>query len=216
MTDTASTPEPAPDDNADAQWLAALAGQPDALADARLNQQAAALRQALQQRSRQLDEAVPAADAALWQQLQFRLRREGLLKQPPRWQRLPAWGLAATVALAAGLGLQLGGSAGGWFGGWLGGWFGGGPGGDSGADVLRGGPGLQLRVSQPEARLAELLAGLQAAGAKPTVSRPGGGRILLQVAASEAVLDYLASQRIEPPRADGLVTLLLVPLSDRP
>lgn len=202
-------PAPSPDDAAAAQWLAALAGQPDAQADGRLNRQAGALRQALQQRSRQLDQAVPAADAALWQQLQFRLRREGLLQPPPRWQRLPAWGLAATVALAVGLGLQLGGHPGGWFGGWSGG--------DGGADVLRGGaPGLQLRVSEPEVRLAELLAGLQAAGAQPTVSRPGGGRILLQVAASEPVLDYLASQRIEPPRADGVISLLLVPLTDRP
>ena len=33
---------------------------------------------------------------------------------------------------------------------------------------------------------------------------------------SEAVLDYLASQRIEPARADGVITLLLVPLTDRP
>jgi len=204
MTD----PAPTPDDKADAQWLAALAGQPDAQADDRLNRQAAALRQALQQRSRRLDEAVPAADAALWQQLQFRLRREGLLTQPPRWQRLPAWGLAATVALAVGLGLQLGVGQGGWFSGWFNG--------DSSADVLRSGPGLQLRVSQPEARLAELLAGLQVAGAQPTVSRPGGGRILLQVAASEAVLSYLASQRIEPARADGTITLLLVPLTDQP
>ena len=204
MTDRA----PSPNDTADAQWLAALAGQPDAQADPRLNREAAALRQALQQRSRQLDQAVPAADALLWQQLQFRLRRAGLLRQPPRWQRLPAWGLAATLVLAVGLGLQLGGGQGGWFGGWFGR--------DNGDHVLRGGPGLQLRVSQPEARLAELLAGLQAAGAQPTISRPGGGRILLQVAASEAVLDYLASQRIEPPRADGSVTLLLVPLGDGP
>lgn len=205
MTD----PAPTPDDAATTQWLAALRGQPDAQADSRLNRQAAALRQALQQRSRQLDEAVPQADAALWQQLQFRLRREGLLQQPPRWQRLPVWGLAATLALAVGLGLQLGGRPDGWFGGWIGG--------DSGADVLRGGgAGMQLRVSEPDARLVELLAGLQAAGAQPVVSRLGGGRIQLQVAPSEAVLDYLAGQRIEPPRADGVITLLLVPLTDRP
>ncbi len=205
MTD----PAPTPDDAATTQWLAALRGQPDPQADGRLNQQAAALRQALQQRSRQLDETVPAADAALWQQLQFRLRRDRLLQQPPRWQRLPAWGLAASLALVVGLGLQWGVRPSGWFGGGLGG--------DSGADVLRGGgPGMQLRVSEPEARLVELLAGLQAAGAQPAVSRLGGGRIQLQVASSEAVLDYLASQRIEPARADGVITLLLVPLTDRP
>ena len=46
------------DDAAAAQWLAALAGQPDVQADGRLNRQAAALRQALQQRSRQLDPEV--------------------------------------------------------------------------------------------------------------------------------------------------------------
>ena len=67
------------DDAASTQWLAALAGQPDVKADGWLNQQAAVLRHALQQRSRQLDQAVPPADAALWRQLQVRLRREGLL-----------------------------------------------------------------------------------------------------------------------------------------
>ena len=69
------------DDAASTQWLAALAGQPDVKADSWLNQQAAALRQALQQRSRRLDQAVPPADAALWRQLQFRLLREGLLQR---------------------------------------------------------------------------------------------------------------------------------------
>ena len=68
-------------DAASTQWLAALAGQPDVQADGWLNQQAAVLRQALQQRSRQLDQAVPPADAALWRQLQVRLRREGLLQR---------------------------------------------------------------------------------------------------------------------------------------
>lgn len=191
----------APDDVPSAQWLDALAGQPDPQADSQLNLQALALRKALQQRSQRLQQTVPPADPALYHQLLFRLRREGLLSPAPRWQRLPVWGLAATVVLVVGLGLQLGG------------WFGS----TDSADTLRGGgPITQMQVSQPEARLAELLTGLQAAGARPEVRRLDGGRLQLRVTASEAVLDYLASQRIEPTLANGSLTLLLVPLTSPP
>lgn len=197
--------DPQADDAASSQWLAALAGQPDPQADPRLNAQAAALRQALQAHSSRLDAQVPPADDQLWQQLQFRLRREALLRPAPRWRQPGTWALAATVVLAVGLGLHAG-RGGHWFGR-----------DDGAADVLRGGggPAIELRVGQPEERLAELVAGLQAAGARPQVERLAGGRIRLQVPASAPVLDYLASQRIEPARAEGVVVLELVPAGDQ-
>ena len=192
---------PASDDPLASQWLDALAGTPDPLADAAGNRQALALRQALQARSARL--AVPEADAALFEQLQFRLRREGLTASPARRPQWPVWGLAATLLIGLAWVLQAGGylkgdavmgDAG------------------TGADTLRGGgPDTLLLVADPEIRLAELLAGLRAAGATPQVEPLGAGRIRLRVAASPAVLDYLASQRIEPDVTQGQIVLMLAP-----
>ncbi len=187
---------PTPDDLLAAQWLDALAGAPDPLADAVGNRQALALRQALQARSAAL--AVPEADAALFEQLQFRLRREGLMVPPSRRPLWPVWGLAATLLIGLAWVLQAGG------------YLSGDPG--AGADTMRGGgPGTLLLVADPETRLAELLAGLRAAGAAPQVEPLGAGRIRLRVAASPAVLDYLASQRIEPGVNQGQIVLVLAP-----
>ena len=68
-----------------------------------------------------------------------------------------------------------------------------------------------MLVADPEARLAELLAGLRAAGAQPQVDRQAAGRIRLQVMASPAVLDYLDTQRIAPALVEGQVLLTLEP-----
>ncbi len=181
------------EDLSDTHWLAALAGQADPAADNASNQQALALRRALQARRQQIEQDLPQADAALFEQLQFRLRREGLMK-PPLWQQLPVWGLAASLLLGVSVLLQQGG--------WLG---------AEDADRLRGGSdqATMLLVNDPEARLVELLAGLRAAGAKPQVERQAGGRIKLQMAGDPAVLDYLASQRIEPQLVQGQVSLIL-------
>jgi hypothetical protein len=185
------------EDLSDVHWLAALAGQADPAADKAGNLQALALRRALQARRQQFEQDLPQADAALFQQLQFRLRREGLMK-PPLWQQLPVWGLAASLLLGVSVLLQQGG--------WLGA-------GD--ADRLRGGSdrATMLLVNDPEARLVELLAGLRAVGASPQVERQAGGRIKLQMAGDPAVLDYLASQRIEPQLVNGQVSLILSPPS---
>ncbi len=155
------------------------------------------MRRALQAQSQQIEQDLPQADAALYQQLQFRLRREGLMK-PPLWQQLPVWGLAASLLLGVSALLQQGG--------WLG---------AEDADRLRGGSeqATMLLVNDPEARLVELLAGLRAAGASPQVERQAGGRIKLQMAGDSAVLDYLASQRIEPQLVQGQVSLILSPPS---
>ena len=189
------------EDLSDTHWLAALAGQADPAADKASNLQALALRRALQARRQQIEQDLPQADAALFEQLQFRLRREGLMK-PPLWQQLPVWGLAASLLLGVSVLLQQGG--------WLG---------AEDADRLRGGSdqATMLLVNDPEARLVELLAGLRAAGAKPQVERQAGGRIKLQMAGDPAVLDYLASQRIEPQLVQGQVSLILArPMAKTP
>jgi len=190
-----------PEEASDAPWHAALAGRPDPQADPVVNAQALALRAALRRHEARLEARVPAADEALLQQLQFRLRREGLTGRNPaaafvtRW---PVWGLAATVMLgvAVYMGVTTQHTP---------------P--EAATDVLRGGAvsALELRVADPQARLASLQAALQAAGAAPRVSPLPDGRIRLEVAATPAVLDELARQRLEPLVVGGQVTLLLVP-----
>ena len=185
------------EDLSDTHWLAALAGQADPAADKASNLQALALRRALQARREQIEQDLPQADAALFEQLQVRLRREGLMK-PPLWQQLPVWGLAASLLLGVSVLLQQGG--------WLG---------AEDADRLRGGSeqATMLLVNDPEARLVELLAGLRAAGVTPQVERQANGRIKLRMDGDPAVLDYLASQRIEPQLVNGQVWLILSPPS---
>jgi hypothetical protein len=185
------------EDPADSHWLAALAGQPDPLADAAANRQALALRQALQARSVRLAQDTPRADAALFEQLQFRLRREGLLGSLAGRSQWPVWGLAASLLVGLVWLTQVDGLF---------------KRDDDGNATLRGGgQATVLLVADPEARLAELLAGLRAAGAQPQVDRQGAGRIRLQVIASPAVLDYLDTQRIAPALVDGQVLLMLAP-----
>lgn len=185
------------EDPADSHWLAALAGQPDPLADAAANRQALALRQALQARSARLAQDTPRADAALFEQLQFRLRREGLLGSSVGSRQWPVWGLAASVLVGLVWLTQVDGLF---------------KRDDDGNATLRGGgQATVLLVADPEARLAELLAGLRAAGAQPQVDRQAAGRIRLQVMASPAVLDYLGTQRIAPALVEGQVLLTLEP-----
>lgn len=189
-----------PEDATDAPWQAALAGRPDSQADPVVNAQALALRAALQRREARLEARVPVADESLLQQLQFRLRREGLTGRPAvalaaRW---PVWGLAATVVLGVAVYVGVASQH---------------TPPEATTDVLRGGVGqvLELRVADPQARLASLQAALQAAGAAPRVSLLPDGRIRLEVTATPAVLDELARQRLEPLVVGGQVTLLLVP-----
>ena len=185
------------EDPADSHWLAALAGQPDPLANAAANRQALALRQALQARSARLAQDTPRADAALFEQLQFRLRREGLLGSSAGSRQWPVWGLAASLLVGLVWLTQVDGLF---------------KRDDDGNATLRGGgQATVLLVADPEARLAELLAGLRAAGAQPQVDRQAAGRIRLQVMASPAVLDYLGTQRIAPALFEGQVLLTLEP-----
>ena len=202
-------------DNDDAAWLATLAGQETTAADASTRAQAEALRTALQAQSQRMDSRVPLADDAQYQQLLFRLRREGLtghsspLNQVVAWGRaqgqmaartmashnLWAWGLAACAVLVVGVALQLNRV----------------PHGSDGPDmrqILRG-QGTVLIVSDPNARATELVAGLKAAGVVPALVPGQNGQIQLKFLASDAALAYLSTQRIEPQPVEGWVTLTL-------
>lgn len=183
-------------DSEDAQWLDALAGKPSATADPKLNQQALAVRDALLARSRRLDNAVPQADDVQFQQLQFRLRREGLTNSHRPWHKPPAWGLAASVVLAVAVVVQMSGVLH-----------------DKDESmILRGdGQATVMIVTDPEARLAELIAGLKVTGVEPKVERLGQGRIVLKLQSTQPVLDYLETQRISPMVNDGQIVLRLSP-----
>lgn len=181
-------------DKEDEQWLSALAGQPDPDADSKLNRQAEALRRALQARAEKFGAKVPKADAAQYQQLMFRMRREGLASSHHGWRNPMLWGLAATVVLGVGVVIQMGGLHQE----------------QDEANTLRGGgKSIVLIVAEPEMRLAELLAGLRAAGEEPSIKREADGRIVLTVKGSDKVLEYLATQRIEPALDQGKLTIEL-------
>ncbi|MBP8149683.1 MAG: hypothetical protein KAY21_08205 [Limnohabitans sp.] len=209
-------------DKDDAEWLAALAGQENTAADASTRAQAEALRTALLAQSQRMDSRVPLADDAQYQQLLFRLRREGLsghsspFNQVVAWGRaqgqmaartmaghnLWAWGLAACAVLVVGLALQWSRV----------------PQGSDAPDmrlILRG-QGTVLIVSDPKARASELVAGLKAAGVEPAVVTDQNGQIQLKFLASDAALAYLSTQRIEPQPVEGWVTLTLVQPQKKP
>jgi hypothetical protein len=79
-------------------------------------------------------------------------------------------------------------------------------------DVLRGAEhATVLIVADPEARLAELRAGLQIAGEVPKIERLANGQIVLTVKATEKVLSYLLTQRLEPEISGGYSVLKLTP-----
>jgi hypothetical protein len=181
-------------DKEDEQWLSALAGRPALDADPQVNRQAEALHRALKARSEMLETQVPKADAAQYQQILFRLRKEGLTSSHRNWQSPMLWGMAATVVLGIGVVFQMGGLHHD----------------QDDANTLRGGgQSTVLIVNEPEVRLAELLAGLRAAGEEPSIKREADGRIVLTAKGTEKVLDYLTGQRIEPTLAQGKLTIEL-------
>lgn len=202
-------------DKDDAQWLAALAGQPDATNDTGANMQADALRRALQAQSSRMNNFVPLADDAQYQQLLFRLRREGLNGRGGAWTNAVQWGritgqmaarviaehntiawiIAVTAVLVIAIAFQITQSQQG-------------QGSNQVRDSLRS-QGTVLAVSNPTVRAAELAAGLKATGTEPTIVTGPEGRVQMRFKSSTASLDYLSTQRIEPMVFDGYVTLTL-------
>ena len=189
-----------PPESEDTHWLNAVAGNPSTAADPKVNQQALALRKALQARSQSLGQSVPEADTAQYQRLLFRLRREGLARNRPIWKSLPAWGVAASLVLGISLAVNMRTLL---------------PEHDDGMVIRGGGQATVLIVSDPEARLAELLKGLSAAKAEPQIERPAKGKIQLKLKATQETLDYLDTQRINPTVKDGQIVLLLSSQADK-
>jgi hypothetical protein len=183
-------------DKEDEQWLNAVAGQTDLTADPKINQQAQSLRRALKARSDTLTSQVPIADDAQYQQILFRLRREGLASSPRNWPNPKLWGMVATVIMGIGVVIQIGGF-------------------DQSKnehEILRGGEhATVLIVPDPEARLIELHAGLHIAGVVPEIVRMNNGQIVLTVKATDKVLAYLLTQRLEPEISHGQLVLKLSP-----
>ena len=194
----------------DENWLEALAGKPDISADSAINLQAQALRRAMLERREGIEQAYEKIDTGAFQRLQSRLQREGLLTQDrtnqkwlPDWLHkhlpskngqvaaLPIWSLGVNAVLAVVVVVQLGvpGNT------------------PSQQDVLRGDQGTVLRVADPQARLSELMLGLEAAKARYVIQRTPEGELILLVQADDAALDYFIEQRMVPQVKDGLIVI---------
>lgn len=187
-------------DKEDEQWLNALAGNADPASDPKINQQAESLRRALKASSNILTNQVPIADDAQYQQILFRLRREGLTSSNHAWRNPKLWGLAATVVIGVGVVIQMSVFN---------------PDGYE-KDIMRGSEhATVLLVTDPEARLSELQAGLQVAGEIPKIERLENKQIVLTVRATDNVLTFLRTQRIEPEIFNGQLIIKLKPSKSR-
>jgi hypothetical protein len=182
----------------DQQWLDALAGRPDATADERLNRQALAVRRALIAQKASIQRQTPAADQMLYQQILFRLRREKGRHSALGVNKFRHWAMAASLVLGFGLAVIIGPSVFETV---------------NEVDATRGGEGVALQIAEnPEARSAELVAGLKAAGADPIiVSQRESRRIRIEVMRSEAVVDFLADQRIITPPSAKVIVIVVEP-----
>lgn len=205
----------APDKNDD-QWLSALAGKPDLTSDKVTNTQADALHRALQAQSQRMDKFVPAADDPQYQQLLFRLRKEGLTGKPNSWSSVVEWGrakgqlaaramtahnslawaIAATTVLVIGVALQMNSLH---------------QGQDASRmhEVFRSGQGTVLIVTNPKSRANELQSGLNATGTETVIVSGPDGQLQLKFKPNSANLEYLSTQRIDPIEVDGFVILTL-------
>jgi hypothetical protein len=202
-------------DREDAQWLNSLAGRPDPTADPITNAQGNALRNALQKRKAKLDAMVPHIDDSQYQQLLFRLRKEGLTGKQNSWIGVMHWGrdnrqlaarfitshntiawlIVTTAVFVIGVILQMNLLQ---------------QGQDASRmhDVFRSG-GTVLIESKPKARAEELQLGLKATGTDTNIIAGPDGQFQLRFISSAAALEYLNNQRIEPTEVEGFLTLTI-------
>lgn len=247
----------------DERWLAALAGRAEPNADDPETQEAMAVRAALQARARQLMETVPEADDALLQRVLFRLRRERLAGKRNVLTNPASLALAASFIVGIGLAFSLG-------------RFTGSP--ITGDFALTDSAAISVdapsphddafafatlvAASEPEARAAELIAGMpvvsrnellgsvpgssaavgitpyfrerwswldpsrwgealgslqalsglfreQVRAGIPVVVELGQDRFILVVEATDAMVEYLRLQDIEPIVTDGEIVLVI-------
>lgn len=196
----------------DEQWLAALAGSPDADASPKLNAQANILRQALQRNKKKIDETIPAPNDAEFQRLRQRLQQDGLIEETTihrkesrpisavlswLWSTPQVLGFAAALVMGIGIGfvmqepheaMQT----------------------EEGLLTVRGNDQATiLIVDDPLARAIELRDGLIMAGGKPEL-RIEGKHIVIFVKQTNAVIDYFMAQRIQAPKVkDGVISIVI-------
>lgn len=140
--------------------------------------------------------SAPAASGAL-SDARYRSTRRGnepmrLPVGPHRRARPWMWGLAASIMLGTVLTMSL----------WMHR--------DAGEhEVLRGPKDTILIAIDPAARVAQLRALLEGAGATPEIRVEKTGAIVITVAGTPQVLDALSGERIYPQPADGKIVLVI-------
>lgn len=190
-------------------WLNGLRGLADPAADPISSREAQALRRGLQARRDRLETLIPKADDMLFDQIRFRIRRERAATTR-LWGKPEVWGLAASLVVGLALVIQMAGPG-----------HEGDPVRAINPDIMRGAPAsatVQL-VDDPLMRRDELVTLLKRAGAEPTVKVVREtGEVFIEVAATQAVQDALASDevRIFPNIRDGWITLVLKPTKAKP
>lgn len=166
-TDTPIPPEGNGFSDSDQQWFDRLSGKPVVVTSARAIREADALNLALRLDEEALDADPEVRDAVSdaarqqqWEQLQFRVKREGLLQPAakPWWRQWPAaTGLAAAVVLATVLVPT---------------WRGDGDPNYGDPPTMRGAAARhQVHASQPRKAAEAFAAALRVAGLKPGVYR---------------------------------------------
>lgn len=167
MTDTPTPPKGNGFSDSDQQWFDRLSGKPVVVKSAQAVREADALNLALRLDQEALDADPEVIDAVSdtarqqqWEQLQFRLQRDGLLQPPakPWWRQWPAAaGLAAALVLASALVPTWRGDT------------------DPNYDnppTMRGDAGLhRVSASQPRQAAEAFAAALRVAGLKPGIYR---------------------------------------------
>ena len=192
----------------DQAWLEVLAGRSVTDMDQASRQQAERVRASLiRRRSRHVTSA-PSLDDASFERLLFRMKREGVDSGTASQRvRQPSfvWGIAASVVLGVAVVFQVTDPTGDWD--LLGG-------SKRGSEVMRGTPDkatIRL-VDDLQASQAEIVTLIKQAGTEPKVTViKGTGHVVIQVEATQAVLDALASDplRIYPDIQDGKITVVL-------
>lgn len=207
----------------DQDWLDVLAGKSPEGLDSISAAQALAIRNALASRRESIEaDAVRVGSRGL-EEIRARLLREGLMiptqaSVPQRgWigraldifglgsagggtRAVPIWGVAALIVVALLLTFQVRGPK------------------TEEALVYRGDPNAAtLIVEKPELRANEIVAGVKAAGSDGVViSRFKEGSIRLEIKDSQAVRDYLLTQRIEAFPVNGIIKIDVVPVNIPP
>jgi hypothetical protein len=201
----------------DQDWLDALAGKTAEGIDPLQSSQALAVRKALIERRETIEaDAVTAGSIGL-DKVRKRLQLEGLMKADKTnqssitwWNRvigilglgaggngartMPVWGVAAVLVVAVLVTFQVYG-----------------PQVDE-SQIYRGDPKTTtLIVDNPEQRANELAVGLRPLSPTTEIIQLPAGRYRLKVQASQAVIDYLQTQRIEPVAVDKFITIDVVP-----